>query len=679
MRKITKIILSLWAVACLFFLIGCGGKGGELSNISDPTPKGAVEVTVFVPAGQVDSQNKFLSTKGKVTPPSGYEPLPEAQVTIVGTNRYNLTDEAGYTKIERIPDGIYTITISKEGYETKSFTEIHVNSSTAVIGDPEQGVTTQFSKNPGITNIRPTTGMTGDSIIINGDNFGYTQGNSQATFNGIAAEVNSWSNTQVMCTVPEDVTTGNVIIAVGSLISNPITFTVINRFPQITNLDPVTGAIETQITISGSNFGPNQGDSTVTFNNIEAAISSWYDTQIICTVPSGLAAGQVAVKVAVNSHSSNSATFTILNNPEPANPNITSVSPTTGPVGTQVTIFGNNFGSTQGDSTVTFNGLSATAISWSASQIVCSVPDGASTGNVVVSVNSQTSNGANFTVTVINQGKIVFSSDLEEKKSEVYSYDFETFTRLTDNKYEDYYPVFSPDGSKIAFLSTRTGHTEIFVMNSDGTNVVQLTDNNNPEEEAICWSPDGTKIAYSIKIKKKYQIAVINSTDGSDYAQLTTEDNNRMPAYSPDGTKIAFVSKRSKAKNYDLYIMDADGGNQTRLTQTDNDESEPAYSPDGTKIAFVYEDSKNIFNIYTINSNGTNLIQLTNVLSKNEGCWNPCWSPDGTKIVFYSNKDAGKTDCYDIITINSSDGSDWTNLTNNGQNGVKNQYPCWVR
>ena len=82
-----------------------------------------------------------------------------------------------------------------------------------------------------------------------------------------------------------------------------------------------------------------------------------------------------------------------------ATPSITSLNPTSGPVGTVVTITGTNFGSSQGTSTVTFNGTAATPTSWSATSIVAPVPSGATTGNVVVTVGGVASNGVSFTVT----------------------------------------------------------------------------------------------------------------------------------------------------------------------------------------------------------------------------------------------------------------------------------------
>src|SRR5205809_566596 len=81
-----------------------------------------------------------------------------------------------------------------------------------------------------------------------------------------------------------------------------------------------------------------------------------------------------------------------------AGPSITSLSVASGPVGTSVTITGRNFGSTQGTSTVKFNGTTASVTAWASSSITATVPSGATTGNVVVTVSNQASNGVSFTV-----------------------------------------------------------------------------------------------------------------------------------------------------------------------------------------------------------------------------------------------------------------------------------------
>jgi IPT/TIG domain len=165
--------------------------------------------------------------------------------------------------------------------------------------------------------------------------------------------------------------------------------------PNITSINPTSGAVGTSVTINGNNFGNPQGTSSVTFNGVSAGTASaWSNTAITVTVPANATSGNVVVTV--NGQTSNTVNFTVT----PPVPTITSIIPTSGPVGTPVTINGNNFGSPQGTSSATFNGVSAgTASAWSNAGITVTVPANATSGNVVVTVNGQASNAVNFSVT----------------------------------------------------------------------------------------------------------------------------------------------------------------------------------------------------------------------------------------------------------------------------------------
>jgi hypothetical protein len=145
------------------------------------------------------------------------------------------------------------------------------------------------------------------------------------------------------------------------------------------------------VTITGTNFGTTQGTSTVKFNGTPVTtITSWGATSITANVPTGATTGNVVVHA--SGVDSNGSAFTVV----PA-PSITSLSPTSGAVGTSVTITGTNFGTTQG--TVAFNGTAGASTSWSSGSIVVPVPANATSGNVVVTANGALSNGVNFTVT----------------------------------------------------------------------------------------------------------------------------------------------------------------------------------------------------------------------------------------------------------------------------------------
>ena len=179
-------------------------------------------------------------------------------------------------------------------------------------------------------------------------------------------------------------------MTVSGTASNGKSFTVVSA-PSITSLSPTSGAVGAPVTVTGTNFGSTQGSSTVKFNGTAGTPTSWTATSIKVPVPTGATTGNIVVFASgVNS---NGESFTVV-----PTPNITSLSPTSGAVGASVTITGTNFSSAQGTSTLKFNTTAVTATSWTATSIVATVPTGATTGNVVVTVSGVASNGQSFTV-----------------------------------------------------------------------------------------------------------------------------------------------------------------------------------------------------------------------------------------------------------------------------------------
>ncbi len=245
---------------------------------------------------------------------------------------------------------------------------------------------------PTISSLSPASGLAGASVTITGTNFGATQGTSTVTFNGTTATVSSWSATSIVAAVPSGATTGNVAVTVGGVASSGASFTVLVA-PTISILSPASGAVGTSVTITGTNFGATQGASTVTFNGTTATVSSWTATNIVAAVPAGATTGSVVVTV--SGVASSGSNFTVL-----PTPSITSLSPTNGAAGALVIVTGTNFGSTQGGSAVSFNGIAATPQGWSPNHVTVPVPSGAVTGNVLVTVGGVASNGVLFTVTV---------------------------------------------------------------------------------------------------------------------------------------------------------------------------------------------------------------------------------------------------------------------------------------
>ncbi|MGZ8845201.1 MAG: hypothetical protein ACXW3C_01945 [Pyrinomonadaceae bacterium] len=251
---------------------------------------------------------------------------------------------------------------------------------------------------------------------------------------------------------------------------------------------------------------------------------------------------------------------------------------------------------------------------------------------------------------------------------------------LTNDPNDDASPLASPDRSKIAFISRRDGNPRIYVMDANGSNTRAVTQNTNDLAyvSPFSWSPDGSKLAFVRFVNFVQQISVID-VNGSNLVTLTSNDGDKdAPAWSPDGTRIAFTRKSDfnntiQRYNMDLYVMNADGSNQTQLTNG-LPNSEPAWSPDGTTIAFValgnYSSTfeRPTSEIRLINADGSNLRQLTTFTRST----NPTWSPDGTKIAFSSYRSNNFN--FDIFVMNA-DGANQVNLTNDLLGTFQSGFP----
>lgn len=271
--------------------------------------------------------------------------------------------------------------------------------------------------------------------------------------------------------------------------------------------------------------------------------------------------------------------------------------------------------------------------------------------------------------------ELLFSSD-RNGNWEVYKMgsDGNNQTNLTNNPAFDSDPVYSPDGSKIAFASTRDclgmSISKLYVMNSDGTNVTRLPAgfSTAPDGSAFCqpfvlhtpkYSPDGTKIVFTGNVIPggpdlgNTQIYLMNS-DGTNIIKLTNNTSNEKdPVFTSDGLRIIFASNRDG--NYEVYIMNVDGSAQARLTNAIGDDDVPEISADGSKIIFTSQRDVN-YEIYTMNLDGTSQINLTNNPS-DDG--DGVLSPDGKQIAFVSSRD-GNLEAY----IMNSDGTSPVRLTN---------------
>ena len=249
----------------------------------------------------------------------------------------------------------------------------------------------QFTIVPNIANLSPASGPTGSSVTITGTNFGSIQGASTVTFNGTIAAPTSWGAGSIAVPVPAGATTGNVVVTVGGVASNGISFAVLSTTPSITGLSPTSGAVGAAVAITGTNFGSAQGTSTVIFNGTAGTPTSWSATSIQLAVPTGATTGNVVVTV--TGVPSNGVSFTLL-----PSPSIASLSPTSGAVGASVTIVGSNFGATQGSGNVWLGSTYGVVTSWSDTQVIATVASGSQTGTAKIFQSGAWSNAPAFTV-----------------------------------------------------------------------------------------------------------------------------------------------------------------------------------------------------------------------------------------------------------------------------------------
>ena len=219
--------------------------------------------------------------------------------------------------------------------------------------------------------------------------------------------------------------------------------------------------------------------------------------------------------------------------------------------------------------------------------------------------------------------------------------------RLTEQPKFDTEPAWSPDGRQITFVSYRDleripkgeiHRGEIYLMNADGSNPINLTHAPDRADGISSWSPDGGQIAFTSAtlfnddILANSDIFVMDA-DGANPTNLTNHDaQDQVPDWSPDGNRIAFSSNRDR--NWEIYVMNADGTNPINLTNHPAEDNHASWSPDGTRIAFDsdrHRDRDRNWEIYVMNADGTNPINLTQNRAQDSS---PSWGSTPVLSVF---------------------------------------------
>ena len=184
------------------------------------------------------------------------------------------------------------------------------------------------------------------------------------------------------------------------------------------------------------------------------------------------------------------------------------------------------------------------------------------------------------------------------------------------------FPDFSPDGSKVVFMSGPPS-PDIYVVNLDGSGLTQLT--GDPSFDGFpAWSPDGRTVVFESNRSGILQLWLMHA-DGSDQRQLTFDPipKDQVPDWSPDGSTIAYVARTAPVGG-DIWLINADGSDPRPLS-SGADDLGPAWSPDGTQIAFLDWGSRTVYVMnadgsdrYPVHPGGTQFV--------------PAWQPRGNRL-----------------------------------------------
>jgi hypothetical protein len=243
--------------------------------------------------------------------------------------------------------------------------------------------------------------------------------------------------------------------------------------------------------------------------------------------------------------------------------------------------------------------------------------------------------------------RIIFSGT--QQLVSVMGFDGGQYGAVGNSPVDGLYPSFSPDGAQVVFQR----NSNIFVMNNDGTNLHQIT--NTGLDASPAWSPNGTKIAFASRRTGRWQIFLMNE-DGTSQVNISNSSaDDRLPAWSFNGASIAFTRVALPLPSVEkIWTMTSTGGSQTQVTTGVGNDERPTYAPDNSSIAFSTDRDGN-WEIYKIPASGGTATRLTNNTAADT---NPAWSPDNSAVAFASDR-GGTT----RIWATSPDGSIQTQIS----------------
>ena len=261
---------------------------------------------------------------------------------------------------------------------------------------------------PAVTQLSPTSGPAGTIVTFTGSGFGTAMGcDDTVVFAGVATpreHVQSWSEDEVVVEVPPGSVSGYAGVVVNGVVSNGIHYQA-GTPPTVDSVTPSPVAPGTDVTISGAGFGDDVGSSYPVLRGAPLDVVSWSSTRVVATVPAGAASGYAGI---VRDGTTSNGVFVHVTGT--ASPTLDAIDVDSGPVGTEVTFSGSQFGDGSGpDDHVVFNGQRVEAtdlVSWTDTEVVATVPVGASDGYAGIVRDGQVSNGKYFDVTAATREQV---------------------------------------------------------------------------------------------------------------------------------------------------------------------------------------------------------------------------------------------------------------------------------
>jgi Tol biopolymer transport system component len=217
-------------------------------------------------------------------------------------------------------------------------------------------------------------------------------------------------------------------------------------------------------------------------------------------------------------------------------------------------------------------------------------------------------------------------------------------------------PAWSPDATRIAFASRRSGTFDVYVMRADGSGSTPLT-SGKANDSHPSFSADGARIAF----ERDGDIYVMRA-DGTGIRRISDRlVEEEEPAWSPDGEWIAYIRRTPGTAARELWIMRPDGSGRRALTRQNTTAATPSWSPDSSRIVFASKQD-GVFELFTTGVDGKGLRSVVETVSDN---FEPSWSPDGSKIAYYEDGA--------IFTVELG-GGEIAKLTDNEDN---DSLPAW--